>query len=417
MKVDLEIGERIRALRIRPGRRLTQQALAERAGISVDVVSKLEQGRKEAATVQTLAKIARALGLSLGEFFSAELLVGRVDGGHGSAGMSQHEIPTIVDSVDPESAADALDRLEASLKKPRFVDQTLIHYLNAELASQRRLEDIFGGRALVRVNLEQIKMIERLAQDAPRPVRRDLFRLAGEWAQFVGWMHKDIDDIPGAESWYDRATEWAHRSGSADMVASALSMKSHLAWALRDAERAVDLAEASLDIPGVSEAVRALAAQQLARGHALIGDDEETEIRLDQAERLTALAAANPAAQPPWVYFHSASRLEMQRAIAYTELGRGKEAVELLTRGLAEIDGNLKRDRGWHVARLAVAYALAGETEESSAAVISAAQYAVETGSSQTLADIRRARTNLRKNWPDHASVRAMEDALRTLAS
>ncbi|MFD7720490.1 helix-turn-helix domain-containing protein [Streptomyces sp. NPDC059814] len=53
------IGDRIARLRLR--RKLTQERLAERAGVSVDVVRKLEQGVRSTARLTTLNALARAL--------------------------------------------------------------------------------------------------------------------------------------------------------------------------------------------------------------------------------------------------------------------------------------------------------------------------------------------------------------------
>jgi transcriptional regulator with XRE-family HTH domain len=59
------IGQRIRELRTERMPALTQEALAERAGVSVDVIRKLEQGRKVSARLPTLASIAEALDVDL----------------------------------------------------------------------------------------------------------------------------------------------------------------------------------------------------------------------------------------------------------------------------------------------------------------------------------------------------------------
>ncbi|MER6014797.1 helix-turn-helix domain-containing protein [Streptomyces bluensis] len=53
------IGDRIARLRAR--RKLTQEELAERAGLSVDIVRKLEQGVRQTARLTTLNALARAL--------------------------------------------------------------------------------------------------------------------------------------------------------------------------------------------------------------------------------------------------------------------------------------------------------------------------------------------------------------------
>lgn len=59
MEYSEGIGDRIARLRYR--RKLTQEQLAERAGLSVDIVRKLEQGQRQTARLSTLNALARAL--------------------------------------------------------------------------------------------------------------------------------------------------------------------------------------------------------------------------------------------------------------------------------------------------------------------------------------------------------------------
>jgi transcriptional regulator with XRE-family HTH domain len=59
------IGQRIYELRTDRVPKLTQHQLAERAGVSVDVIQKLEQGRKQSARITTLTRIATALDTDL----------------------------------------------------------------------------------------------------------------------------------------------------------------------------------------------------------------------------------------------------------------------------------------------------------------------------------------------------------------
>jgi transcriptional regulator with XRE-family HTH domain len=68
--VDTTIGGRIRQLRRELKPRLTQRELAERAGVSVDLISKLEQGTKQTALLVSLHKIARALDVEVSVLLS-----------------------------------------------------------------------------------------------------------------------------------------------------------------------------------------------------------------------------------------------------------------------------------------------------------------------------------------------------------
>jgi len=59
------IGERLRRLRLERG--LTQEGLAGRSGISVDLIKKLEQSQRASARLTTLVKLSRALDVPLSE--------------------------------------------------------------------------------------------------------------------------------------------------------------------------------------------------------------------------------------------------------------------------------------------------------------------------------------------------------------
>src|SRR6266498_4854504 len=59
------IGERLHRLRGEHG--LTQEALAALAGLSVDLVKKLEQGKRQSARLTTIAALANALDVPMSE--------------------------------------------------------------------------------------------------------------------------------------------------------------------------------------------------------------------------------------------------------------------------------------------------------------------------------------------------------------
>jgi transcriptional regulator with XRE-family HTH domain len=54
-----------RLVRLRRLKRWTQEQLAERAGVSLGIVSSLEQGVRQDPRLSTVLKLARALGASL----------------------------------------------------------------------------------------------------------------------------------------------------------------------------------------------------------------------------------------------------------------------------------------------------------------------------------------------------------------
>lgn len=61
-----KVGQRIKELRRKKD--ITQEQLAEKAGISVDFISLVERGRN-APSLESLEKIAKALGAEVKELF------------------------------------------------------------------------------------------------------------------------------------------------------------------------------------------------------------------------------------------------------------------------------------------------------------------------------------------------------------
>ena len=68
-----QVGRALRETRMSAG--LTQQQLAERAGLSVSFVSFLESGRKK-GSLETYHRLARALGIPLAHLFSSSAPAG-----------------------------------------------------------------------------------------------------------------------------------------------------------------------------------------------------------------------------------------------------------------------------------------------------------------------------------------------------
>ncbi len=95
------IGERIRQLRTERMPRLTQRELAEKSGISVDLISKLEQGTKQSALLTTLTKIARALDVDVSASPSYYLRTGGWRAGH-TGGVRTVSVSGMGSLLDPQ---------------------------------------------------------------------------------------------------------------------------------------------------------------------------------------------------------------------------------------------------------------------------------------------------------------------------
>lgn len=290
-------------------------------------------------------------------------------------------------------------------------------HLSVMLAEQRRLEDVVGARRVLPTTLAQLDLIDDLARAAREDVRADVLSVESQWQQFAAWQCEDMDRPADAMTHYDRAMDAAQQTGAHNMITSVLSLKSHLGWSQRDPGRAVGLALAGQRDPDrVTPGILALVVQQEARGRALDGDARQVERLLDRSADLTDQAAAEPDAEPPWVYFHAPERSLFQRGVAYLELGRHGEAADLFDAARARLPGTYRRDHGRYSASLALAAALARDADRAVAAGRDALTVVAETGSGHTLTDLRRARRAL-DPWADDPAVRELDAAAAEIIS
>lgn len=111
---DKSIGQRIRELR---GKVLTQRQLAELAGVSVDLVRKLEQGSRQTASIGSLQKLARALDVDLANLIgqTAAMPSGDLSAGVVAIRRSLTPVDDLLDDVVVEAEALTVDAGQRAL--------------------------------------------------------------------------------------------------------------------------------------------------------------------------------------------------------------------------------------------------------------------------------------------------------------
>lgn len=112
---DGTIGVRLR--RLRRARPMTQEQLAEAAGLSPAVVQKLEQGRRGSARTTTLIALANALDVDLSELVGKRPRLDRDDDVSVLALRDMVLSPQLLPDVEPELGGEppSLDQLHASV--------------------------------------------------------------------------------------------------------------------------------------------------------------------------------------------------------------------------------------------------------------------------------------------------------------
>lgn len=330
----------------------SQTRLGERVGLMQPDVSDIERGRRKVTSAEVRQRICAGLGVPDAP----------------SALPSTSEARTPVPGLAlPEAAPDddLLARVTSVVGDAALrVDGATLDWLERLLAEHRQAEDFIGSRPLVEVMRQQLRTVVDLYAGARGALTARVTRLAAEHAQFLAWMAQDQGETTTALSWYDRSHEWALEAGDADMAATTLNMKAHMAWSHGRASRCVGLADAARrTVPNASRGVRGMATQMAARGHALSGAADDTRQLLAEAEELIVRAAEHPEEEPPWMYFYGETWFALQRGMAAMHLGDWQWARDSLTLGLDALPDQYRRDRTWFRSCLAHALAGAGEAE------------------------------------------------------
>lgn len=240
----------------------------------------------------------------------------------------------LVDVQDPGAPAVAheSDRVEQVLEGHTRVDQTVVGHFARLLSEQRRLEDTIGGQPLLPVVLRQMETVQSLRFAARGELFDQVLALAASHAQFVAWMCQDGGNSPRAVEYYSLAHDLAVEASDADMVATTLSMKAHVAWSSSEPLRCQRFGEAAAATPGASPMVRGMAVQMSARGLAMQSNHSARQV-LDEAATLLSAVID----MPDWMYFYGDVWLTLQAGMIESHLHSWARATAFYRDGLGRL--------------------------------------------------------------------------------
>jgi transcriptional regulator with XRE-family HTH domain len=313
----------------------------------------------------------------------------------------------------PALGLDELRHIAAAvLNSRRYADNEVVGYCRQQLDDCAADDGRRGPRHALPIALGLIAAIEQMAVDAKPGVRRELLKVGACASEFAGWLYRDVSMPELANYWRDRAIEWAQVSGDMTMQGYVLLKKSQAAWDQRDALRMLTLAEAAQEGPWRLPArVQAEAAQQQARGHAMLdGNLALVEPKLDEARSLLAQDRATTNSQADIAAHYDEALFGIQVAICYYEAKQPERALELYDRWLSP-DMFSHRDYGYFLSLKGAALATANQPDAAARAGMDALSFARETESARTVQEVTRLATQLGE-WKDRESVRDLRQVL-----
>lgn len=304
------IGERIRQLRTQRSPRMTQRELAERAGVSVDLVSKLEQGAKQTASLPSLKAIAAALDVDLAALLSDQPRPAATlprPAAQADPGIDPVEVARLAERTDV--GASTLDTIDA------IVDRLARDYSREP-----------AGWLLPKVNDRLARVVRLLDERTRLDEHRRLLAAAGWLETLRATLAFDLHDLAAAEA----SRTVAHRLGvqaeHPEIVAWTLELRAWWALVAQRFREAIDFARAGqAAAPQRSSAMAQLAVQE-ARTWARLGDRRETTAALRRAA--VTLAALPTPAHPEHHLVFDGSKLHFYAATCYAFLGMPDPAEE-----------------------------------------------------------------------------------------
>ena len=312
---------------------------------------------------------------------------------------------------DRPFASSESDQVNFAIAHPRRIDASAVEGLGTVLASQRRLEDSLGAYVLLDAVRGHASAVTTLVTEARGSIRPSVIDIATQWAQFAGWINETTGHYDEANGWYTTGGEWAAEIDNRSMASTLLNLRGHVEWTRQNIEPMLELSQAAQQDAAAHPTVRALAAQQEARGHAMNGNADAAERQLDLAHHL---AHQDPEGRPPWVYFFDPGYLEMQRGLAYWHLGQYGRAAEILTAGLEQVQPGIAESGfvAWYLYDRADCYAHLGDVDAAVEDAIRATRIAYITGSAGLVRRLRALHAMLVQVWPANGDVHRFGDAL-----
>ena len=407
--------------------------LADMAGLSQAAISNLESGGDLSHDTRALRRLQRVLGIPphlLG--LSDESVPLRPGDAHQLfAHLGIGEIALRGRTPDGRVVPVAVDRrtllnlsVSAALGAPAVDTAALLaenHPIDADMLRRLRVvrriinesANWLGPGSLLPITQKMYELTDRARRTAKGDLRQHLIAIASLYAEFYGWMRQESGDLPGAVAWTERALKQAHAVDDPNPAAYAYIRLGQFAEIEGDADQVIGLARAAQRCGELSRQVHALALQQEACGHAIAGAETACLTRFDQAHEL--IDGLIPCWNDEYLvgFFFEETRLNAQRAACLLELGRPKDAIDTYHDVLANSELVCRSDRGMHLAKLARAYALTGESEQATATALQALDLSRYAGTRVITEELRKL-----SGWPQFAVLEeVLNDREQTAAT
>jgi tetratricopeptide (TPR) repeat protein len=241
-----------------------------------------------------------------------------------------------------------------------------------------------------------------------------MLRFGCEFTEFGGWVFQDAGDLLCAMHWTDRALDYALELGDQRTIAYTLMRKAMIATESGNSAQGLGIANSALKYKdALTPRLRAVILRQRSYSNAALG--EVIASARDSDEAVTEAVAGEKQGEGDGASYCTPTYAAMEAGASWVILGHPKTALPILEKSRSEWpDHTQVRDYALCVARLAIAYADAGELEQACAATEEVITLAQGLGSRRVVGQIDLLHRRLAR-WRQDPAVAGLRGRLKVL--
>jgi hypothetical protein len=241
----------------------------------------------------------------------------------------------------------------------------------------------------------QLPVMEEICRITRGSDHEDALRLGSQFTEFCGWLYQDSGDYQCAMYWTDRSLEYAAELDDRRVISYVLMRKSNIATESGQPGHGLGLANAALkQDQQLTPRLRAVALRQRANAYAMLGEPASFVQDIEDA-RVQATQGVHQA-EGDLAPYCTPSYVEMEAGASWVRLNAADSAIPVFEDSRAQWhSAEQVRDRALCLARLATAYATAGEPGQACAVIAELIAIADGLGSARVTAQIAELRAAL----------------------